>query len=155
MNSINWDAIAAIGQCTGALATFLAVLVALKSSKDASTVKVKVNVWMGFFVFKNGHLGADSIFCGAVNTGLIPIKLTNAGIRLPNKKQLIFDEFKEAIPKELKSSDATQYSIEINRLIEVLKSNGIQGNVTLKFYFGDTRGNRYYKKWKFNTNKWS
>lgn len=43
---INWDAVAAIGQCLGALATFLAVVVALRQTKP----KVKVKNMVGTMV---------------------------------------------------------------------------------------------------------
>lgn len=146
--SINWDAVAAIGQWAGAIATFWAVMVALKQVRDASTVRVIVKALPGF-ISEGPYASENLVFISATNAGQRPVKLTSAGILLPDGNQLMHPgKYGEVLPVTLQEAEEITYHVSARQLAVGLIDRGYSGRIDLKFYFEDTRGVRHYRMWR-------
>ncbi|HOV79379.1 MAG TPA: hypothetical protein PK728_04675 [Bacillota bacterium] len=120
--TINWDAFAAVGQWLGALATFLAVIVALKQGKPK--VRVKAGVYDVVAAppggkFKKIH--DDRLYISVTNIGTVPIKIVKIGFRWPrsnNKKWSIINSEPGVLPKVLMPSEEVDVWTEAKGLRE-------------------------------------
>jgi hypothetical protein len=157
MNSADpnyWPAVEALGQWAAAFATFVAVLVALKQSKDAGRIKIKVTVTYGF-VTGLGTAGPTLLFCQAANVGMRPARLTSTGIYIAREKHLVFPHHQgNALPANLQESEITRFSIPCKDLADALREGGYSGKMKLRLYFSDTHEVRHWKKFTFDIDKW-
>src|SRR3989442_9399907 len=93
VDATGWTAVGAIGQCLGAAATFLAVLVALRTAQASGRVQLKISgpekntaggIWcVGDHSDRNDRSRTRLTF-RAVNDGPRPVEIIDAGIVLPN-----------------------------------------------------------------------
>lgn len=121
--NLNWDAISAIGQCLGAIATFLAVVVALKQSRPKIIVKAKIcNIYSSDL--KPTILRTDQLVITAVNVGNIPVQITSMGLKLPrrSKQDIYIVPQPNTIPKVLMPSE----EVSIWTDIKAYRSRGIK-----------------------------
>ncbi|MBE3586556.1 MAG: hypothetical protein IMW94_10490 [Thermoanaerobacter sp.] len=105
---INWEAWGVIGQWAGAIATFLAVYVAVKQGKPK--VKVRADVYEGWapnpFTGKAEKIFTNRLYVTAVNIGTVPVKIVNMGFRLPGKhRYAIINPEPGVLPKVLMPSE--------------------------------------------------
>jgi len=150
---MNWQIVQALGPWAGAIATTCAVILALRTSRDASAIRVKVKVTMGCFVQGPGISDA-AVFFSATNIGQRPVKLTSFGILMSNGQQLVFPDTRGALPANLQESDYTQYSLPAKELANSLRNYSLKGTVKLRIYFSDTHDVRHWTKWKFKIDEW-
>lgn len=140
---INWEAIAAIGQLAGAVATFLAVYIALKQGKPK--VKVKTGVYEGWapnpFTGKAERIFSNRLYITAVNIGTVPVKVTNIGFRFPKKYGYgMINPEPGVLPKVLMPSE----EVSVWTDVQTLRDKGIT-----KFDIAiviDSAGRCYYPK---------
>ncbi|WP_334110827.1 hypothetical protein [Thermodesulfitimonas autotrophica] len=143
--NVNWDVVAAIGQCLGALATFLAVLVALRQNKPK--VLVKSGVYDVYrenpITFETEKVASDRLYIEAVNVGLTPVKIVNIGLRCPRRlgvKFLIINPEAGVLPRVLMPSE----SVQVWTPTQNLRDKGIN-----RFDIGiacDSSGRLHYEK---------
>lgn len=101
---IDWNMVSAVGQWGGAVATFSAVIVALKQNKP----KVKVTASIRNVIASDGTLIAENrLYITAINIGSIPVQITSAGLRMPrrNKYDLYIVPELDKLPKVLMPSE--------------------------------------------------
>lgn len=149
-----WTAVAAIAQVLAATATFAAVLVALKQTRDSHTPRVDVKVSNGFPVM--GPVVGNAIFIfSAVNVGVVPVTLTSTGIHLPDGNSLfLFEETSGKFPCKLQPGEGVEYFVDIRKLASTLHEHGYQGNMRLRVRFTDAQGRNYYRRFRINTWEW-
>lgn len=152
---------ATAGQWAGAIATFFAAIVSLRIATKSNKPSVKVQIIMGIFT-EGTQAGKTQIIIRGINNGIVPITLTSSGMILPKKifqfkktGTFIFSEQFQALPRLLNSSDSTYYSIQPEVLSKHLVERGLKGKKTLKFVYGDSIGNTYIGKFKFDIDEWS
>ena len=152
---LDWNAVGAIGQWVGAIATTGAVIVALKQAHDATAVRVKVGVSFGLITQASLMSEAMVIF-SVSNIGLRTVRLTSAGILLPDRKQMVFpDQSAKALSASLQQSETTQFWVETKDIAENMKAYGYNGTIQVKIFFTDSHDVKHYKKWKFNIDEWA
>jgi hypothetical protein len=108
-----WDAIAAIGQVVGALATFLAILVAIYQNKP----KVKVMAFRDGEYLVNSRTMQPIEFIGkinviAVNAGLSAVGVTMIGYKMPHACYTTTEEELKKLPKLLMPGERVEASFD-------------------------------------------
>lgn len=137
--TFGWSALAAIGQIAAALATFAAVIVALRVPFKK---KLKIRISDGFL-----SDGSTLISVDAINTGNKSIKISMMGFLLGDKQILTarYDENQ----KILVPSDSTCHYITIRELRDIVDINPeINFNKKLYAFVHDGEGKVYKKKTK-------
>lgn len=149
---INWDAVGAVGQWFGAIATFAAVLVAIHSARKVSVIRIKTKV----HVTRRVDFDEFTINLQSTNVGIRDANISSMGFQLPNKKALVFyKELSRILPKQLKQSDSIDSFIRCSEFSKALKQEGFTGKVKLNAYCTDTYGNNHYsKRFVFDTTEW-
>lgn len=139
---INWLAVGSIGQWFGALATFGAVVVALRQNKPKIKVTAKVCDWLqeSNFSGKTVKVAEDRLHITAVNVGNIPVQITSMGLKLPRKEkhEIYIVPQPNTIPRVLMPSD----EVSIWTDAKVWSAKGIKD-----FYFAcayDSANRVYY-----------
>lgn len=134
-----WDAIAAIGQSIGALATFAAVYVALNENKPRVRVTSR----------HDGKYLADSItfepiekvgeiIITVTNCGIVPVQITHIGYRMPHASYSTYEDELKKLPKLLTPGECLEIKFNLLSLNRVgIKSYDV-------FYAADNRGKIYY-----------
>ncbi len=151
INDWNWNAIAAIGQWLGAIATFAAVLVALKQSRDASQARIKVDVSGGSIYSEGrGELTPTEplVIFSATNAGSRVVTLRSLILVLPNKNRQLIGS--PELPKELQIAEQVNILCPCETIHSIFTQQGLEGRVKVSCYFVDSLGNRYATKWKFD-----
>jgi hypothetical protein len=148
-----WTAAGATGQWAGAVATFLAVVVALKIAQDAARVKVRVRGSLA--IIQMGPTLSDVVVFEAVNAGQRPVTLTNMGFVIPNGQQLLMRSLLTGFPCKLEPMDRTTRTASQHELAEALIANGFSSRGILKVFFADTAGCRHWFNWKIEPSKWN
>lgn len=142
---MNWDAISAVAQVLGVIATFCAVLVALKNNKPKLKVTAKPNMVtdnMGFFNGERYIEYADII--EVANHGIIPATIEMHGLKLPKRKYLIVNPnpiLFNSLPHKISTSEKASFVLHPQKM----KYNILLKNHELCFFI-DTYGNTYYTK---------
>ncbi|WP_366162156.1 hypothetical protein ABXS71_02515 [Bacillus infantis] len=157
MNIHDWTAVewGVLGNWILALATFMAAIVALWTSKQSRKPKVIVSVSYGFFVGGGNIDNKQHLIVTAVNAGIVPVTLTNTSFKLPNKKQMVFPTQQQgAIPKKLQPSESTEYYVELSLIASKLKEVGYKGRMKLHITFVDSLGNTYKQKIRIDPNSY-
>lgn len=146
--SNDWNAVGALGQWAGAIATFSAVAVALKTTYDASKNRIKVEVSFGFLTGIQPE-GVQMIIFSATNIGVRQVKLQSSGVVLPNNSQLIFPyDTIDKLPATLQSSDQVTYWVILENVKAALRERNLHGTIKLKVFFTDSHGIRHWGKLK-------
>lgn len=146
VSEVNWNAIGAIGQWVGALATFGAVLVALKQNKPKVKVTSIVGNEISFFGqnVKGIATKKNKVFITATNIGLQPVTITHIGFKYSNCNGIINpDPQYGTLPKILMPSESITVWTDAQDSI----NNGID-----KFDIAiahDSGGNTYYHEATF------
>jgi len=145
-----WNAVGALGQWAGAIATVAAVVIALKTTYDASQNRIKVETSLGFITGLPQE-GVQMIFFTAINIGIRQVQLRSSGVILPNNEQLIFPgDTAEKLPATLQSSDQVTYWVVFEDIKNVLREKKLQGSIKVKVFFSDSLGTRHWGKLKIN-----
>jgi hypothetical protein len=145
-----WNAVGALGQWAGAVATFSAVVVALKQAHDMTTVRVRVSVTMGFAAL-GSQISDPMVIVSATNQGHRPVRLTATGMLMPDGRQLVFlEDVRDALPKTLQEAETTQYHVPVGVIARKLREEGFTGEVMVRFYFSDTQDLRHWGKWRIS-----
>jgi len=117
--NINWDAIAAIGQCAGALATFMAVIIALRQNKPKLRIKSSVcDVLSAPPGGKFKKIDEDRLYIKATNIGNIPIKVDSIGIKLSIKRFGMVMPEQGVLPRILMPSESVDVWTHTQDLIK-------------------------------------
>jgi hypothetical protein len=108
--NINWEEVGAVGQWIGAIATFGAVVVALRQNKPKVKVTTKVCDWLSVSSvpgIEAKKIAEDRLHITAVNVGNIPVQVTSMGLKLPEKDQhdIFIVPEPNTIPKVLMPSE--------------------------------------------------
>jgi hypothetical protein len=106
-----WNLVAAVGQCAGALATFLAVLVAIYQSKP----KIQVTAHRdGLYECEQETLKAirhvGNIVVTVANIGMFPLEINFVGYKMPHGSYTTTQEELNKLKRKLEPGD----SISIN-----------------------------------------
>lgn len=154
--SSKWEGIYTIAQIVSSIATFSAVIIALKQGKPKVKVKIIVGDIIGFGPDHKGHkLKSNMLLVTAVNVGTIPVKIENMGLRLSRSSLMINPEIGD-LPKVLMPSE----DVSVKTSADDLNREGLK-----RFdlaYASDSSGRVYYCQvslgkrmsrflgWKFN-----
>jgi hypothetical protein len=142
---MNWEAISSIAQILGVIATFSAVVVALKTNKPKLIITVKPNMVSdnkGFFNGEKYIKFADII--EATNHSNIPATIEVHGLKLPKRKFLIVNpnpKLFNSLPHKITTSEKASFVLQPQKR----KYCRVLNNYELCF-FVDTFGNTYYVK---------
>ena len=131
----NWEAIGAIGQVAGAIATFLAVLIALKSNKGRIEIKV-------IEVHLDNRLSAYKV--RFINVGPANIKVIVVGIKLGSKKY--YGDSTRGVPFIVEPEDDRELNFQLNWIGEAMKKSGFKGRRSFRFYCHDNKGDNHYSR---------
>jgi len=107
---VDWNVASAIGQCFGAIATFIAVLVALKQNKPSVKVTAGVkNVIQPNNISSNKpvKIADNRLYITATNTGNIPVNIISMELKMPKRygKDLFIVPEINTIPKIIMPSE--------------------------------------------------
>lgn len=95
MDSINWDAIGAMGQWFGGIITAAAVYIAMRKDKPKIVIEVKTNPVMD---------GKYNLMIFATNVGHVPVSIKGYAVRYPFQEEFhlnpIDDNCKAIMPAE-------------------------------------------------------
>jgi hypothetical protein len=151
MLATDWNMVGALGQWAGAIATFLAVVVALKTVHDASTIRVDVTAAPGITTPD----GRDAVILTAVNKSHRPVTQTTFGLILPSRKQLVFmDLANRNFPAKLAELDALTIPIPAVQLAAEMAKLGLTAECTLSVFFNDSTDTRHWVKFPFDPIMW-
>ena len=138
--TVDWNAVAAIGQVAGALFTAIAVVVALYFSNLANKTRVSVKISAGAPVMPGGSLGVFSMICTAVNVGASPVKLESCVIVIQHaKRTLLLSNYSTGLlPAYLQSNENVVFSVPASELAKSLRGQGLEGKRNIKVSFFDS-----------------
>lgn len=159
---INWEAVSAIGQILGVIATLIAVIVALKQNKPKIRVEYLVGNEVSFGLDHQGYTSKENcLFITVINIGIIPVTIKNIGLKFPKNSIIINpDPQYGMLPKVLQPSE----SIIVWTDAKSLENKGIK-DFDIAFTNDSTGGTHYckvklYRKitrffyWKFSHYKY-
>ncbi len=118
---IDWEAVSAVGQCVGALATLGAVLVALRQSQPRVVVRAEVcDIWGEDYA--SGavrRIAENRLMVTAVNVGLVPVRIVSMGLRGPRgyRSSVIHPE-PDALPKTIMPGESARVWADYRKLQE-------------------------------------
>lgn len=141
--SINWEAIAAIGQVAGAIATFIAVYVALFEISKTTKPQIKIEIMKIFPVLNNGTLLDEHYNFKIINKGIIAVNVSNLYISLPNKSNMFFIGFNPFVLNPMDSKDYLKSIIELKTSI---REAGYSNTCNVKVFYELGSGEKYFTK---------
>lgn len=148
---MDWNEVAAIGQCAGAVATFVAVVVSLYLSKNNRRSKVRIRISEPLtIVSKNSNL--TRIKVKATNDGPAPITIESSSFYVSDGPR-----FSQpcGLPKKLDASESVEYELETSELAHTLRSvSKASGMTEITFRFIDSRDKVHEQKYKFDVDKY-
>ena len=143
LSNINWNAVSAIGTIFAAIATFFAVLVALRVNKPRVKISNMNNVvnMNGKFVTPTRTVNSAWLII-ATNIGMIPVTIKLVGYRAGKTNFIINPDptFMGNLPCKLEPSD------EFTVWTEMVKERIFLFNPSDLAFAVDTYGNYYYVK---------
>lgn len=144
----DWEAIGAIGQVLGAIATFLAVLVALRVPK----AKLRIKFTERF----SERPDDDRIQVHVVNDSEISIKLNSFGFKVDNeKKTRVLSGKVSNLPLMLEPHDDMNFSI-VYLDIAMLAQEEYGGNQTISLFLIDSNWKQHLvKKFEMDIEKYA
>jgi hypothetical protein len=146
---MDWNAVGAIGQWAGAIATFCAVLVSLKMARDANSIRVKIRAGRGVVTFGQGPVAVFTF--SATNLGSRPVTLTSMGFILPSGIQLLPKMFSGQLPKKLEPLERLPLIAPVGEMAHLLAESNHQGRVKLRVFFDEESGSRHTCKWTLDS----
>jgi len=114
---ISWAAIAAIGQCAGAVATFFVAFLALKQNRP----KIKISTQINDIILASSKPGESKkvdenrLYIKAVNIGNIPVKIKSMGFKLPKGYLYVIPE-NNTLPKMLMPCEEVDVWVKVNNI---------------------------------------
>lgn len=150
---MDWNMVGALGQWAGAILTALAVVLALKQSRDATTFKLKPRADISIYYPPVPPPPGARVSTGYVlrfqvtNVGLRPVEVVSSGILLPDKSPL---KIGHHLPQSLQEAESTSHWIWLKDVIAQVKAAGYYKKVNLKYYFSDATGHRHWSKFTLN-----
>jgi len=139
--SDTWNAIGAMGQWVGAIATSIAVWITLQQNKP--NIKILLREVDPFYP----SLSNFSLKITIVNKKAIPITLKEASFMTWNGKRVVsYNYFGNRLPKTLNTSDDIEFEISDNELSSRLKSEGYKGKICMKLFVMDSTY-KFHNKW--------
>jgi hypothetical protein len=147
--AVDWNAVAAIGQCLGALATFLAVVVALYTARAAAAVRLKVSTSLKQARHHNvfGPFVRETAVFRVSNLSHRSVHITDVGLVLPNGRQVPLPVAQPGLPRCLKEMEVWEIGVPAPDMRQLFKENHSPAG-TLRVFFADGRGRRHWCKWK-------
>lgn len=147
----DWNAVGAIGQWAGALATTAAVIVALGADRRARTTRLIVSVNIGALGEK--MKGGPAFVIAAVNHSGRAVILDGAGILLPDGRQL-GTVVSEAFSGECKDLERKQHAFSVETVAKWLIEARIVTTTRLSFFVRDTTGKVHLCRHTFDPSPW-
>lgn len=145
--AVDWNAVGAIGQWAAAIATFAAVVVALRVARRASSIRIKVKVSLALRQELSGP-SLPIVTFDAVNFSQWPVKVTSIGFRLPNGNEGTAPALLKQPPLEAQPLQQISVAVPQRDLAFALRANQFQPGSTLGVYFADSTGKRHWYRWK-------
>jgi hypothetical protein len=137
--SINWEAISAIGQVAGAIATFIAVYVAMFQIRKTTEPQIKVEVLKALLISNIGDVSEEHYNFKIINTGIVAANVSNMYIILPDKRNLFFFEQK---PFLLNPMDKNDFFYSTSLLKIKMRENGCIGLCNVKIVYELSSGQK-------------
>jgi hypothetical protein len=153
VGNVDWNAVAAIGQCLGAAATFAAVWIALGTERRARSTRLKVGVKKGGSAGAPDWLFRHIITVHVVNHSIRPVKLTYGGAHLPGGKSFLPFRFDESIGP-VEEWGVAEMTISHEWIAERVREAGLTGPVKLWVYAQDATGRKHWCKHAFDPTPW-
>jgi hypothetical protein len=155
---LNWNAIAAIGQVAGAIATLAAVVVALLQARALARPHVQLALREDWFKDPPDGSGRKdpAMRLSATNIGSRPVRLTIWGaVWLSSGDDVDIDTYR-ATPLPVTLQDAEHATVHIKHVIlnETAWQRRSEGKRRIRCYFVDTAGRRYGITWRITSDKW-
>ena len=123
-NTINWDAVSAIGTCFAAFATFLACVIALWQTKYANYKKLKLKFYDDAYSVTSDQNICHFININVCNIGNRKITIKELSIPLKNRKKLIlFVNQTKFLPTKLPQTLDIEESIDLYFEYDLLLAN--------------------------------
>ena len=147
----DWNACGAIGQWLAAIATFLAVLVALRAEWRTRATDIAVRVVMGATGAK--MKGGPAFLISAVNHSIRSVVLDGGEIRLPDGKRL-GPIPTEVFKGEIQVLERKEYAMPCETVANWLINVGVIVPTKLRFYINDTTGKQHRSVHRFDPSPW-
>jgi hypothetical protein len=147
----DWNAVGAIGQWLGAIATFAAVVVALRADRRARTTYIVVGITLGALGEK--MKGGPAFAISVVNHSGRTVILDGAGILLPDGRQL-GPIVSEVFIGEIKDLERRQHAFPVEKVASWLIEAKIVVPTKLHFFVRDTTGKLHRCQYKFDPSPW-
>ena len=135
-----------IGLMIAAFSVGIATWDAIMKYRDRSH-RLKVTFSAAIYPSLGKVKHAFSLSC--TNISKRPIKITSYGILIPNGDRLFVPWNPESpcqLPIVLRDGEDCNLLINRNSVFDLLKEAGYKGRVSVKPYFGDSSGKRYFAK---------
>lgn len=144
----DWAAVAAIGQCLGAVATFAAVLVALSADRRSRITRLAVKVMLG----QSGK-SAPTLIIHVTNCSGRPVFLDGGSIALPDRRVLgpLPDQNATGM---IRDSEKRELRIPVRTVAEWLRDAGHPRETRLRFVIGDTTGGEHACHYQMDPTPW-
>lgn len=141
-NNIDWNVVGALGQWAGAIATFMAVVVALYTAQNSIKPKLKLEFSEDeeFPPYEKPH----TIYkFKAINIGVIPVTLVRSTIYIPKASEtLVINITKKG---RIETSETTQSIVTHKTIVDKLNHHKLYGKIKMKFSFTDSSGKEFQK----------
>jgi hypothetical protein len=150
MTSEDWNAIAAIGQCAGAAATFAAVLVALRAESRANAIRLAITTTPA--VPPSEFMSGSNLRVVVVNRSNRPVTLMGGGVLLPEGS--VSDnhhlQLRSLYEKTVKEWDRIEGDVSAEWLSQELDQKKCKTLVKLWIFVEDATGRRHWVKAYFD-----
>jgi hypothetical protein len=153
--SIDWNAVGAVGQWAGAIATTTAVAVALYLSRKETRVRVKIRLAYGFFTGLVAKDRQDIVFIRAINDSQRPVTLQGMHFLLPDDKRIVLPDMQNQFPKRLEQLERIELIARVLELASVFAEAGFRSRTRVRVVFWDATETRHWCRWSFDPSKWS
>ena len=144
---VNWDAVGAIGEWFGAVATAAATGVALWFGYRGDRIRLKVTATVDLVIF-SGAAPVAVVRLAAANNGPRPATLTHAGAELApgGGRVIIPPDHERDLPRRLDQGDhaVTEVHVLVSDAMQVTAERGT--SVVLRGFFTDATGRRHWAK---------
>jgi len=150
-STVNWNAVAAISTSIGAIATFLAVIVALWQAKWVNRKKLKLSFGESFALTDGVNTTGEYTVLSVANIGNRKVRITEWGIYINKNRHLWVNEFaadNRILPYDLDIEESITLSIRRQAFIEAIKTEYSKSKrqklCRVKLYVNDNTGRTYY-----------
>jgi hypothetical protein len=150
MTSEDWNVVAAIGQCAGAIATLAAVWIALRAESRANTIRLDLSVKQA--LPPSEYSDGSDFQIVVVNRSNRPVTLLDGGVVLPGGP--VSDNHNLRLgslhKKTIKEWDWIEGSVSAEWLFYELDRKEIKTQVKFWIFVEDATGKRHWIKARFD-----